>query len=100
MTKTKVNYAEYRLIHYFDVWGNYFDGWEVNNQCDVTETYGTITISDDASDEELIDYLIQIGYFPSKAKGNVCVDGDDMMIEFSEDNGYPLCRLEKIRDIR
>jgi hypothetical protein len=97
---TKETYAEYKLIHYHDVWGNPVDDWYVNDQCDMTDKFGTITISDDASDEELIDYLIHIGYFPSKAKGNICVDGDDMMIEFSEDNGYPLCRLEKIRDIR
>ena len=95
----KGNYAEYRLIHYYDVWGNYFDGWEVNDKCDITETYGTITIADDASDTELIDFLIQIGYFTEEARGTVCVDGDDVMIEFFEDNGFPLCRLEKIRDI-
>lgn len=97
---TKDSYAEYRLIHYHDVFGNYIDGWEVNDLCDVTETYGTITISDDASDDELIDYLIQIGYFTPRAKDQVCVEGDDTMIEFFEINNYPLCRLEKIRDVK
>ena len=98
---TKETYAEYRLIHYFDVWGNNIDGWEVNNLCDVTDEYGTITISDEACYEEIIDYLVMIGYFISEEKEDIVIDSsDDMMIEFSESNGYPLCRLEKIRDIK
>ena len=99
MAKTKIRYAEYKLIDYYDVWGNEDNGWEVNNLCDVTETYGTITISDDACDEEIIDFLIQINYLAPEVKKNFEVSGDDMMIEISLDNGYPLCRLEKIRDI-
>lgn len=49
----------YSLINYFDVWGNAKDGWEVNNLC--TEKTG-ITITDDATDKEILDYLVHVGF--------------------------------------
>ena len=101
MTKTKVNYAEYELIHYFDVWGNNIDGYEVNDLCNMTDKFGTIIISEEACDEEIIDFLIEIGYFTSEAKDSVEIEwNDDTLIEFSSWNGCPLCRLVKIRDIK
>ena len=41
----------YKLIDYFDVWGNETDGYEVNDKID---TNIMLEIPDDITDEELI----------------------------------------------
>ena len=88
---------KYKLIDYFDVWGNQENGWEVNNLCSLEEEYGLLIITDDATDEEIIDYLIQIGYLGDEAKENIRIEGDDCMIElFSKENDMPLGRLEEV----
>ena len=88
---------KYKIIDYFDVWGNQEDGWEVNNLCSLEEEYGIITITSDSTDDEIIDYLIRIGYLGDEAKGNVRVYGDDYMLElFSTENDMPLGRLEAV----
>ena len=87
----------YKLIDYFDVWGNQEDGWEVNNLCSLEEDYGFLTIADDATDKDIVDYLIQIGYLGDEAKGNIRIEGDDCIIElFGAENDMPLGRLEKV----
>lgn len=88
---------QYKLIDYFDVWGNQEDGWEVNDMCTVDEEYGLITITDDATDEDIVDYLIQTGYLGIKAKGKVRIEGDDSIIElFGIEDDMPLGRLERV----
>ena len=88
---------QYKLIDYFDVWGNQEDGWEVNNMCTVDEEYGLITITDDATDEDIVDYLIQTGYLGFKAKGKVRIEGDDLIIElFGKEDDMPIGRLERV----
>ena len=52
-TEPKVNH--YKLIDYFDVWGNATDGWEVN---DITTVEDDIILAEDLTDEEIIDFLI------------------------------------------
>lgn len=96
MTEPKIN--KYKLVDYFDVWGNE-DGWQVN---DLTSYYDTdetcLRISEDSTDEEIIDYLIQIGYLVPEAKGLVYLESQDN--EFIEviktEDDYPLGRLEMI----
>ena len=92
-TEPKVNH--YKLIDYFDVWGNATDGWEVN---DVTTVIHDIAIAEDATDEEIIDYLIQLDYLCSEAKENVHLESyDNEMIEIVQTkDDYPLGRLEMI----
>ena len=89
----KVNH--YKLIDYFDVWGNATDGWEVN---DVTTVIHDIAIAEDATDEEIIDYLIQLDYLCLEAKENVHLESyDNEMIEIVQTkDDYPLGRLEMI----
>lgn len=89
----KVNH--YKLIDYFDVWGNPIDGWEVN---DLTTVEEDIVIAEDATDEEIIDFLIQIEYLKPEARENVHLESyDNEMIEIVQTkDDYPIGRLEMI----
>ena len=96
-TEPKVN--KYKIVDYFDVWGNAEDGWEVK---DLTSYYDTdetcLRISEDATDEEIIDFLIQIEYLKPEAKTLVYLESyDNEMIEIVQiSNNYPIGRLEMI----
>lgn len=92
MNNDKTN--KYLLIDYFDVWGNQEDGWEVND----LKKFGTVYIKDNATDEEIIDHLISIGYLVPEAKGNMTIIcNDDKFIEiFETETDMPFCRLELI----
>ena len=88
---------KYKLIDYFDVWGNAEDGWEVNNLITVEEE---IYISEDTTDEELINYLINIGYLRKNVnEENITIESsDNTFIElFQTYDMLPLGRLEAIR---
>lgn len=93
-TEPKVNH--YKLIDYFDVWGNAEDGWEVN---DLTTVEDDIVITEDSSDEDIIDFLIQIEYLKPEAKELVHLESyDNEMIEIVQTkDDYPIGRLEMIR---
>ena len=83
----------YDLVDYFDVLGNEEDGWEVNNQ---TVEADDIFISDDTTDEELLDYLKGIRYFNQDVKlSDIYIDwGDGDFIEiFKADDMMPICSL-------
>ena len=90
-TEPKVNH--YKLIDYFDVWGNPIDGWVVN---DLTED---IVIAEDSMDEEIIDFLIRIEYLKPEAKENIHLESqDNEFIEIVQTkDDYPYGRLEMIR---
>ena len=97
MTETKIN--KYKVVDYFDVWGNAEDGWEVNDVCIYYDTDETcLRISEETTDEEIIDFLIQIGYLKPEAKGQVYLESCDneviQIIQTKDD--YPLGRLEMI----
>ena len=90
----------YKLIDYFDVWFNEEEGYWVNDLC--THTEG-ITITNDATDEDIFKYLTGNIEYP-RLQGlkfeDVTFEGDDFFIELStEKDGYtlPLCRLERER---
>lgn len=98
-TEPKVN--KYKIVDYFDVWGNPIDGWEVNNLTSYYDTEDTcLRIAEDATDEEIIDLLERIGYLTEEANRNEAVyldSQDDMMIEIiAEEDDFPLGRLEMI----
>ena len=90
----KVNH--YKLIDYFDVWGNATDGWEVN---DLTTVEEDIVIAEDSTDEEIIDFLVRIDYLKPEAKELVYLESyDNEMIEIVQTkDDYPLGRLEMLR---
>ena len=92
-TEPKINH--YKLIDYFDVWGNPIDGWEVN---DLTTVEEDILIAEDSTNEEIIDFLIQIEYLKPEARENVHLESyDNEMIEIVQTkDDYPIGRLEMI----
>lgn len=92
-TEPKVNH--YKLIDYFDVWGNATDGWEVN---DLTTVEDDIVITEDSTDEEIVDFLVRIDYLKPEVKELVYLESyDNEMIEIiARENDYPIGRLEMI----
>ena len=92
--KASESAPHYELVDYFDVWGNPEDGFEVNNLAVIEDD---IVISDDSTDEEILDYLINtIGWLSPDAKTKVEVnDLGDGFIEFEvAETGEPLGRLQ------
>ena len=92
-TEPKVNH--YKLIDYFDVWGNAEDGWEVN---DLTTVEDDIVIAEDSTDEEIIDFLVRIEYLKPEAKELVHLESyNNEMIEIVQTkDDYPIGRLGMI----
>lgn len=91
---TDVKGRQYKLVDYFDVWGNAEDGWEVNNLCTVEEN---IFISDDSTNAELISLLKNINYLGNEATiENVRVEwiNETFCELFQTYNEMPLGRLE------
>ena len=87
--------SHYELVDYFDVWGNSEDGFDVNNLSVIEDD---IVIDDNATDEEVLDYLINtIGWLKPDAKAKIDVeDLGDGFIEFTvAETGEPLGRLQK-----
>ena len=90
------NTSKYRLVNYFDVWGNEADGWEINNLC---VEFDDLTISDDATDKEILEYLKMIRFLNTSDMRKLYVDSSmyDGVIEIFERKGMkPICRLETI----
>lgn len=86
---------KYKLIDYFDVWGNEEDGWEVNNLCTRADD---LFILDDTTDQELLTFLKQIGFLTTDDVDLIEVDwsSDGFCELFAKQDGYPLGRLEAI----
>ena len=81
----------YTLINYFDVWGNEEDGWEVNDCCSEADD---ITITDDATEQDIIDYLYNIEFFKTNDLEKFDVEYCGDFIEISEkETQKPLCSL-------
>ena len=87
---------KYRLINYFDVWGNEKDGWEVNNQCSEGEDF---RIDNDATAKDVCEYLKNAGFLNTSDMRKLYVDFSsfDGCIEIYQKKGMlPLFRFEKI----
>ena len=88
---------KYRLINYFDVWGNAREGYEVNNLCED----GILYFPDYPSKAEILKKLKAIGWIKKTVRMASIVDtdvGDADFIEYDDRRGMPLFRLEKIED--
>ena len=87
----------YRLIDYFDVWGNEKDGYQVN---DLATIEYDIYISNDATQRDILNLLKGIGYFKKHVRLNM-IDfsiWDDGFIEIEQKRtGKPICRFERQR---
>lgn len=84
----------YKLINYFDVWGNKKDGYEVNNLC----SEGEIVIPENATNKDLVQAIKDFGFFKKTTRTNMLyISNDFEMIEFDERRtGKPICRLELV----
>lgn len=89
------NYSKWRLIDYFDVWGNEQDSYEVN---DLGVVEDDIVISDDSTEQDILDFLFNIGYLKTKDinKIDVVWEDPDFIELFDKSTFYPIGRLEKI----
>ena len=86
--------TKYKIVNYFDVWGNEDDGWEVNDLC----YSGEIELSEDFKNDEILEELKDVGFL----RDDVTMDmleidwSDEYFIEiFQADNYRPICRIEK-----
>ena len=87
--------SKYKLIDYFDVWGNADEGYEVNNLCTAIEE---VEIPFDATDEDIVSILKKVKYLSEEVDPKMLdILSDGEMIEiFRESDMYPLGRLELI----
>lgn len=96
MVARETTLNKWRLIDYFDVWGNAEDGYVVNNQ---SIEFEDLIATDDATDQDIFNYLKDvIGYFGPEAKFEDMYfdDGGDWIEVSAKENGFPLCRLERV----
>lgn len=85
---------KYRLVNYFDVWGNEKDGYEVNNLCTEADD---LWIDDDSTLKEIAKFLVQIGFLVTSDMRKLYLEDDGTYIEIYQRKGmYPLGRLEEI----
>ena len=86
--------SKYTLVNYFDVWGNEEEGYEINNLCNEAEG---ITITDDASEKDILKYLVQIGFLTTSDRRKVRIDTTDwdMMEIYAVKGNYPIGSLRR-----
>ena len=90
-----VGVTKWKLVNYFDVWGDEEGGWQVNNLC--TE-FDDLNITDDATDKDILDYLKNIGFLTTSDRRRVYLaDMGDMIEIYQRKDNYPLGRLERVR---
>ena len=87
--------STYELINYIDVWGNETDGWEINDQC---VEFKDLVITDDATDKDILNYLVDIGFLTTSDMRKLVVENHSReMIEIFEKKGMkPICRLQEV----
>lgn len=85
---------KWTLINYFDVWGNEEEGWEVNNAC---SEFDDLEIADDATDQDIIDYLYNIEFFRTNDLEKFRIEdmGDGFIEIYQAEDNKPLCRLQR-----
>ncbi len=86
---------KYRLVNYFDVWGNAKDGWEVNNQC---IEFDDLWITDDTTEKEILKYLMDIHFLSTCDRRRVRIDdyAMDVMEIYAVKGHMPLGSLQVV----
>lgn len=85
---------KYKLVNYFDVWGNEKDGYEVNNLCTEADN---LWIDDSCTMKEIAQFLVTIGFLATSDMRRLYLLDDGDSIEIYERKGmYPLGRLEVV----
>lgn len=91
-------YIRYRLVDYYDVWGNEEEGFWVNALCVCEDD---IMIAENSTDNEILEYLSKtFGWLSEESvkAGEITIElQDDNWLEIIATNGYPLGRLEKFQ---
>ena len=81
---------KWKLINYFDVWGNPDDGWEVNNLCEEFD----ILLPADATHKEILRSLKQARFLTAVNKRRFAMEENGEFIEIYERKGMkPICAL-------
>ena len=81
---------KWKLINYFDGWGNPDDGWEVNN---LREEFSFL-LPTDATHKEILRHLKQVRFFTVVNKRRFAVEENGEFIEIYERKGMkPICAL-------
>ena len=83
----------WRLINYFDVWGNASDGYEVNDSYVEREH---IEIKENATNKEIRQYLKAIGFITTSNGKQILLSDNGDWIEIETAEGFPLGRLERV----
>jgi hypothetical protein len=87
---------KFKLIYYFDVWGNSREGFEVNNQCE----QAIMEFPDWPTNKELLQRLKNINFIKKTTRMN-SVEFDNSYMEaycINERNGKPFCFVEQCYD--
>ena len=84
---------KFRLVNYFDVWGNKKDGFEVNNMCE----QAIIDFDDWPSKDDILKTLKKIGFLkPTCRKASIHWDNSYMeAIGIDDRNDCPVALLER-----
>lgn len=87
--------SKYKLIDYFDVWGNSDEGYWVNNQCTAIEE---VEIPHDAVKEDIIRILQEVDYLGESVIPDMfeVVDDGGMIEIFRDSDMYPIGLLQLI----
>jgi len=84
---------KYRLVHYFDVWGNRKEGYEVNNQCE----HAIVEFTDYPSNDEILNKLKKINFLKKTTRKNSFnFDNQGENIEIETHEGRPICGLHTL----
>ena len=82
---------KWRLVNYFDVWGNPKDGWEINNQC---VEFDELWMDDGYTAKDVLRFLKRIGFLATDDMRRLAVEDSWDSIEVFERRGMkPLCAL-------
>lgn len=83
--------TRYELRNYFDVWMESDGTWTVNNSC---IEFDDLMITDDASDKEILEYLVDIGFLATADRRKIRIDDCGDILEIYQVKGYkPIAAL-------
>ena len=94
MDKYEDGYTRYKLVNYTDVWGNYKDGYEINNQC---VEFDDLYLANSMTQKEILQYLHNSAHFLTSddmRRVTLDFDGSNYEIIVVKDK-FPLGRLEE-----
>ena len=95
---TYTTFSSYELWDYIGVWGNPKDEYEVDNS---TPLFYDLKIADDATEKEILNFLVSIGFLLTSDRRRVRIDDStyvDRMEIYEVKGKYPIGCLIKNHD--